>query len=375
MLPLVNRVSAAGTAIVVALGLVLAAVVEQRAFPVGSSHRPVAAPGPARGSARPTSSSRSKHRRKPVSPAVLLNHQVQRVAVSERGPAARSEFGVRKVASPVVRLTRLDKRRMWAFGTEAIPPPRGSSAMPEASVFVARASGSTWKVALAGGPEFAALLRKAPVSVLPADERSALLRYDASVEHASDGLMLPWTAGQSWTLVPTERGLSFGGGDGRVLAATSGRLYRLCSPTPDRGLVLVVGADGTAVEYYQLDQLTEVPDGGLVERGDYLGRTSADQPCGGGAALGPLVRFGLRNADGPIAFDGLRIGGWTLHDVPGAPFAEHDGLRVGPGNPLLNFGITATPSPSPSKSGGRSPDVPPLLGPSGSPSGSLDDQT
>jgi hypothetical protein len=370
MVRLVNRVSAAGTAIVVALGLVLAAIVEQRAFPVGSSHRPVAAPGPGRGSARP-SSSRSKHRRKPVSPATLLNHQVQRVAVSERGPAARSEFGVRNVASPVVRLTRLDKRRTWAFGTEAIPPPRGSSAMPEASVFVARATGSTWKVALAGAPEFAALLRKAPVSVLPADERSALLRYHASVEHARDGLMLPWTAGQSWTLVPTERGLSFGGGDGRVLAATSGRLYRLCSPTPDRGLVLVVGADGTATEYYQLDQLTEVPDGGLVQRGDYLGRTSADQPCGGGAALGPLVRFGLRNADGPIAIDGLRIGGWTLHEIPGSTFAEHDGLRVEPGNPLLNFGITATPSPSPSKSGGRSPDVPPLLGPSGG----LDDQT
>jgi hypothetical protein len=373
MLRLVNRVSAAGTAVIIALGLVLAAIVEQRAFPVGSSHRPVAAPGPGRGSARPTTSSRSKHRRKPVSPAVLLDHQVKRVAVSERGPAARSEYGVRTVASPVVRLTRLDKKRTWAFGTEAIPPPRGSSAMPEASVFVARATGSTWKVALAGAPEFGALLRKAPASVLPADERGSLLRYDASVKRTRDGLMLPWTAGQSWTLVPTERGLSFGGGDGRVLAATTGRVYRLCSPAPDRGLVLLLGADGTATEYYQLDQLTEVPDGGLVERGDYLGHTSTDQPCGGGAAPRPLLRFGLRNADGPISLDRLRIGGWTLHEIPGATFAEHDGLRVEPGNPLLNFGITVTPSPSPSKSapGRRSPDVPSLPGPSGG----IDDQT
>jgi hypothetical protein len=372
MLPLVNRVHATGTVIVVALGLVLAAIVEQQVFPVGSSSRPSAAPGPGHGEHRPTPTSRSKHRRPPVSPTVALHHQVQKVAASERGPAARSAYGVRTVASPVVRLTRVDKRRTWAFGTEVIPPPRGSDAMPEASVFLARATGRTWTVALAGAPEFTTLLRKAPAGVLPADERTALAHYDAAKRTGESGMMLPWSAGQSWTLLPTDRGFSFNGGDGRVLAATSGRLYRLCSPAPDRGLVLVVAADGTATEYYQLNELTQVPDGALVEQGDYLGHTSTDQPCGGGDAPRPLVRFGLRDATGPIPLNGRSIGGWTLHEIPGATYAEHEGLRVEPGNPLLNFGATVTPTPRPPTSKPtRSPDVSPRL----TPSGGADDQT
>ncbi|GLY73639.1 peptidoglycan DD-metalloendopeptidase family protein [Actinoallomurus iriomotensis] len=367
MLSLVNRAGAVSTALVVAVGLVLAAIVEEKVLPVGPRHRPVAAPGPTRGGARHTPPSRSKQRRKPVSPATLLDRQVKKLVLDRRGAAARSEYGVRTVASPVVHQSRFDKKRMWVLGTEAIPPPDDSTAMPEASLFLAHATGTTWQAALAGTPDFAAMVAKAPTSILSAGERTTLQKFGkARSAPAGTRLMLPWTIGQSWALVPTDHGLSFGGGDGRVLAASSGRIYRLCSSSPDRGLVLVIGDDGTTTEYYQLDRLTEVPDGEPVRQGDYLGHTGTDQPCGGGGASRPLVRFGLRDAGGPVSLDGRRIGGWTVHDAPGEAFAERDGVRVDAGNPLLNFGIDVSPSPTPAKpktDPDRSPD--PAAGPGG----------
>jgi hypothetical protein len=372
VLSLANRVSALGMAVIVTVGLMLAAIVGQKAFPVGSAHRQPAAQGPGHAKPRPKSST---HRPspKPANPAHVLNRLVQQVALDERGPVARHEYGAQKIAAPVVRVSRLGAQRRWAFGTEVIPPPQGATAVPESSLYLAHATGNTWKVALAGSPDFAALLREAPTSVLPGGQRTVLKRYDESAKAAGDdGLMLPWSTGQSWTLLPADHGSSFDGGDGRVLAAGTGRLYRLCSSSPDRGLVMVIGADGVATVYYQLNQLTDVPDGSLVEQGEYLGRTSTDQPCGGGLAPRRLVRFGLRNVAGPVPLDGAKLGGWTLHQSPAETFAERDGLRVEAGNPLLNFGVTTSPtsptSPTPSPPT-RSPKAPliPIEG--------LDDQT
>ncbi|HZE29958.1 MAG TPA: hypothetical protein VE198_00800 [Actinoallomurus sp.] len=376
---LANRVSALGTAVVVAVGMMLAVIVEQKMFPVGSVHRQPVAQGPRHATPRPKS---SRHRLspKPVSPTHVLDRLVQQVALKERGPVARHEYGAQTIAAPVVRVSRFAAQRRWAFGTEVIPPPQGATAVPESSLYLAHAAGDSWKVALAGTPDFAALLREAPTSVLPGGERTVLERYDASARStppkaepghpkakvtpvkaksakapAGDGLMLPWSAGQSWTLLPAELGSSFDGGDGRVLAAGTGRLYRLCSSSPDHGLVMVIGADGTAAVYYQLDQITDVPDGSLVEQGDYLGRTSTDQPCGGGQAPRRLVLFGLRNVDGPLPLEGVKLGGWTLHQSPAEIFAELEGLRVEAGNPLLNFGVITSPAPSPTHSSTKSP--------------------
>jgi hypothetical protein len=389
---LANRVSALGTAVVVAVGMMLAVIVEQKMFPVGSVHRQPVAQGPGHAKPRPKPT-RHRPSPKPVSPTHVLDRLVQQVALKERGPVARHEYGAQEIAAPVVRISRFGAQRRWAFGTEVIPPPQGATAVPESSLYLAHAAGKGWKVALAGTPDFTALLREAPTSVLPGGERTVLERYDASAKSAApkakatpvkakpttapagEGLMLPWSAGQSWTLLPAELGSSFDGGDGRVLAAGTGRLYRLCSSSPDHGLVMVIGADGTAAVYYQLDQITDVPDGSLVEQGDYLGRTSTDQPCGGGQAPRRLVRFGLRNVDGPLTLEGVKLGGWTLHQSPAEIFAERDGLRVEAGNPLLNFGVTTSPAPAPSPthSSSKAPSKPtkaPKIVPEG-----IDDQT
>jgi hypothetical protein len=356
MRTLVNRVSALGVATVVVVGLSLAAIVEQALLPTAhSAHQreTASAPRPVRTRSHSPRPSRSAKR---VSPATLLSRQVKKAATTQRGPVARREFGVGKVAAPVVHVSRIDKT--WAFGTEAIPAPAGSAAAPESSLFLARASGSRWTVALAGTSAFADLVPKAPTSVLHKDERDTLTRFRATGKApAETGLMLPWSVGQSWSAVTTEPAtLGFDGGDGRVLAAGDGLLYRLCSSSPDRGLVLLVHPNGLATEYYQMDDLTPVADGDAVKQGDYLGRTSNDQPCGGGPASTRLVRFSLRDGDGPIPLDQVKIGGWTLHSTSAEVFADRGGLRVDAGNPLLNFGTV--PAPAPSATPSKTPKAP-----------------
>ena len=347
MRTLVNRVSALGVATIVVVGLSLAAIVEQAMFPTThSSHRHVAA-----ASAKPvrhrTHTPRPSRSHKRMSPATLLSRQVKKEAAAQRGPVARREYGVGKVAAPVVHVSRME--HTWAFGTEAIPAPLGSAAAPEPSLFLARSAGAHWTVALAGTAEFARLAAKAPTSVLSKEERTVLKAYHGAAKTTLEtGLMLPWQVGQSWSAMATEpTAWGFDGGDGRVLAAGDGLLYRLCSSAPDRGLVLVIHPSGLATEYAQMADITPVPDGGAVKQGDYLGRTGTDRACGGGQAPTRLVRFALRDATGPIPLDRVKIGGWMLHSAADAMYADRDGVRVNVGNPLLNFGETPTPTPSP----------------------------
>ncbi|MDN3352118.1 M23 family metallopeptidase [Actinomadura sp. DC4] len=373
MRTLVNRVSAMGTATIVVMGLSLAAIVEQALLPTGQSahqRQAAAAPGPSKSRAKKPRPSRSVKR---VSPTTLLSRQVKKAATAQRGAVAKREYGVGTVATPVVHVSRI--ARSWAFGTEAIPTPSGSSAAPESSLFLARASGTQWTVALAGTPKFADLIPKAPESVVHKDERDALKRFRTSGKAPLEtGLMLPWKIGQSWSAVATESGTwGFDGGDGRVLAAGDGLLYRVCSASPNRGMVLLVHPSGLATEYYQMDDITQVADGEAVKRGDYLGRTSDDQSCGGGHAASKMVRFSLRDAEGPISLDQVDVGGWTLHSTADEMFADRGGLRISPGNPLLNFGTAPapTPSPTPSKSPSKtkSPKAP-ATGPANDPKAS-----
>lgn len=363
MLSLVNRVSGAAMTVVVVVCLAVAAIVQQSFTKDRATLQPNSkdvlghtAPSAPMSMTPPTT---SKPPARKVSPTILLDRQVQKVALVERGDAARRVYGTKVLSTPVVRRTRVDRRRAWAFGTEAIPPANNSASVPEAAPFLAHSTGRTWNVALAGTTAFTTLARRAPTTVLPAAERTALERYNAAVKPPKQPppLALPWTRGQSWTIRSSENGLSFQGGDGRVLAATAGRLYRVCSTAPDHGLVMVVGNDGTAVEYYQLNNLTKVPDGGLVKQGDFLGHTSTEQPCGGGDAQRSLVRFGLRGSAAPIPVDGLNLGGWVIHLANTGVYAQRNGVRVTAGNPLLNFGVTL-PSALPSL---------PLIGPSPSP--------
>jgi hypothetical protein len=368
MRTLVTRASTFGVVVIMAVGLSLAAIVEQALLPaVHSAHRQSAAPKPKPTHKRPHPTHASRSAPRP-SPQTLLSRQVKLEATAKRAAVAKREYGVKKVSTPVVHVSRIDKAHTWAFGTEAIPAPATSTmAAPESSVFIARASGTRWTVALAGTPQFKGFVDKAPTSVLPKDQRETLKKFDSMADLPKankgvldTGLMLPWTKGQSWSALSTDTGTwGFSGGDGRVVAAGDGRLYRLCSSEPDRGLVMLIHPNGLATEYYQLKDVTPVPDGTTVKQGDYLGRTGGDEPCGGGDANRSLVRFAVRNADEAIPLNNVEIGGWTLHSDAKAMFAERAGLHVDVGNPLLNFGDMPAPTPSPSGKSPRIPEMPP----------------
>lgn len=350
MLSLANRISAAGMAVVILVGLALVAIVEQAVLP-SPPRRSAGDPRPA-GTGRAASPHAHAAGRStspvPVAPATLLSRRVQTVALTQRAKVLRKEYGPGPVAHPMVQVSRIDHRRSWAFGGEAIPQPAGMTSMPDSSLYLAHRTKTGWQVALTGTQQFAAMLRQAPTSVVSTAERAILLRYNEAKRVAGDaGLMLPWAIGQSWSLLSTDTGASgFDGGDRRVLAAGDGRLYRLCSAKPGHGLVLIIHPDGLATEYYQLSDVTRVADGSAVKRGDYLGQTGTEQACGGSPATERMVRFAVRNADTGLPLDQVQIGGWTLHQTAAQMFAERAGLRVNAGNPLLNFGAVAIPLPS-----------------------------
>ena len=317
---------------------------------------------------------------------------VRLTMLADRGPAAATALGQLPGTQPFVDLVRHDGS--WAFGTAAIGVPSGVAAMPQTALFLARASGSHWHVALEGTGAFAQMLLQAPAQLVPATEKQLLAQYNAVREAANagsggagaqtgaqaspgpaasgsspgsagspapgatagpgtpTGLALPWTASQSWTMItsPGQRPAgadplafaSFTGGNGRVLSAGSGRLYRFCASGSGAGaggaLIEVIHSDGSATEYYQLGHETAVRDGSPVRQGAYLGQTGTALPCGGSSGR-PEVEFSRLGSGGP-GLDGLVIGGWAFHETlqPLRVWAQRGSEQVLPGTALRNLG-------------------------------------
>ncbi|GAA4594316.1 hypothetical protein GCM10023194_60820 [Planotetraspora phitsanulokensis] len=352
ILPLANGVARIGGLVAVLVGLALCAIVEQEIIARVGPHRAV--------KAQVSSATPSGRRPHPTPKATRTDlaaplGQVRTTVLRQRGASARAAFGVEDLPQPDVHLTRIDDAKGWAFGTAAIPPPPGVAAVPDPSVFVARRSGKTWQVAVAGVEDFVRLVRQAPTTVIPADERPILEQYGEAVsakEGVATGMTLPWSAGQSWTMhsVAGNDALQFSGGDGRVLAPAPGRLYRFCTRSASQSMLLLIHADGLASEYYQMADVPDVKEGALVQEGDYLGHTGTARPCGGAAPASgpPTVDFTLFSGASPMPLEGTQIGGWTLHAAGDQVWADRSGLRVDAGNPLLNFGpVDASPSPAP----------------------------
>lgn len=351
MLPLANLVGRLGGLTAVLVGLTLCAIIQQQV----SGDSPVPATRRQGVGTRPPQATKVS----PPVTATSLIRQVRATVNEQRATLVRRAFGIQDVPRPNVRLVRIDRAGGWAFGTYAVPPPAGMDAMPHSSLFVARRSKETWRITLAGTGEFTRLVRRAPVTVIPEDQRPFLERYDratAESGNTSAGLALPWRAGQSWTVrsMADVSGLRFAGGDGRVLASGAGRLYRLCARSPGRGMLLLIHPDGMVSEYYQVADVPDLEDGALVEQGEYLGRISTDRPCGGPAARGRAAAiFTLLSGEHALSLEGTRIGGWTLHTAEGRFYADRSGLRVDSGDPLLNFGPDSAVPSTTSRPSGR----------------------
>jgi LasA protease len=349
---LANGVARMGGLVAILVGLALCAIIQQEITARTEPHRVVKAQIPSTAPSRPQPRLTPKATRTDL--AAPLG-QVRTTVLRQRGASARGAFGVKNLPQPDVHLTRIDEAKGWAFGTAAIPPPPGMAAVPDPSVFIARRSGKTWQVALAGVEDFVRLVRQAPTTVIPADERPFLEQYGEAAsakEGVATGMTLPWGAGQSWTMqsIAGVDALQFSGGDGRVLAPAPGRLYRFCTRSASQSMLLLIHADGLASEYYQMADVADIKEGALVQEGGYLGHTGTARPCGGAAPASgpPTVDFTLFSGASPMPLEGTQIGGWTLHAAGDQVWADRSGLRVNAGNPLLNFGaLDAPPSPTP----------------------------
>jgi hypothetical protein len=267
------------------------------------------------------------------------------------------------------------------FGTSAIPVPASSTANPEVAFYAAHWTGGEWQVGLSGGKAFAALLGDVPAAVMSASERRLLREYGSVTAaqaaalvngtRAGDRLMLPWKIGQVWALTTSDGStsprplgsLAFSGGDGRVLASGTGRLYRFCGNASGNALVMLIHPSGLATTYYELSGVPKLRDGSVVEQGGALGRTGTARPCGGAAAPRAEVGFALRGGGGAVPLDGAEIGGWTFREraKPLLGFAERGALQVLPGGLMANLGPVpaadeepppSSPSPSPSPADG-----------------------
>ncbi|MBT2209671.1 MULTISPECIES: hypothetical protein [Actinomadura] len=353
----------------------------ERAKP-GRREAPRRTPGPSGGPAAPAA----------PDPAVLTA-RVRELTLEQRGATARRSYGAAPSRPPVVDTARTSADGTWAFGTTAIPVPAASAATPEIAFFAARWRRGRWEIGLSGGAAFTGLLSAMPASLMSAAEAGALRRYAAlTAEGANalvngsrtgDGLMLPWKSGAVWSMTAGEPpggaagrplgSLAFSGGDGRVLSSGAGRLYRFCGDAAGRALVMVVHRSGLATTYYRVRSVPRLRDGSVVGRGEPIGRTGTDLPCGGAAAPRPQVGFDLRRGTERVPLDGARIGGWTFREraEPLLGFAERGDLQVLPGGLLANLGpVPAADDPPPSPLPGTPPEdgTPGRAKPGGAPS-------
>jgi hypothetical protein len=125
----------------------------------------------------------SSGRPSPTTPEAALQDQAALRVLALRGARARSAYRVKELPWPVVRLSRMNTSRTWAFGSAVIPTPAGVNALPDSALFLAKATGegsSGWTVELAGTSGFSRLLGTAPTSVVPTAELGPLRRYGSA---------------------------------------------------------------------------------------------------------------------------------------------------------------------------------------------------
>lgn len=194
---------------------------------------------------------------------------------------------------------------------------------------------------------------RARVAVLVAAAMLAVLAV-APVSAATAGggtpkFALPWRDGTSWRLTGGPHSnvgygrpwssLDFEGPiSGRsypVTAAADGVVVRPCA-----NWVQIRHANGWETGYYHLARI-QVRGGEHVHAGQLLGYTSTQAGCGG-SATGAHVHFSLKHNGRYVNVDGMRFGGWTVHEGRSQYVGclVRDGVhRCAPSAPVYNFGL------------------------------------
>lgn len=270
-------------------------------------------------------------------------------------------------ASPVVETSRTHGD--WAFGSTTVPARSDGHEAPRSSLFVARHLAGGWRVELEGTPGFVDLARQAPREVVSDSEKDLFAsNFHARATRAADtGLGLPWPQGVAWWMGGGPHGnsgdsrpfssIDFNGGDGRVLSAGPGKVYKSCV----RGrsaLVKVVHPNGYSTTYYHMYDLTTLADGSTVQTGTYLGHIGNELPCGGSSS-GAHVHLSLLRGNTHISVNNQTIGGWTFYEGSSAygGYATRNGVRVNVGGRVTNHGGGAPSGPTGTVNGGDNASV------------------
>jgi LasA protease len=285
--------------------------------------------------------------------AADLTTSVRAAMLAQHGPATLST----PVREPLVEPTRT--AGSWVFGSTTIPLwATDEHQAPKMALFLAHRSRDGWRVELDSTPGFTALAAKAPGAVLSEGEKRTFASHQAGASGVSaladTGLGLPWAQGVSWWMGGGPHGnsgssrpfnsIDFNGGNGQVLSAGPGRVYKSCI----RGrsaLVKVVHDNGYSTTYYHMLNLTTLADGSRVSTGTYLGNIGNELPCGGSSS-GAHVHFSLLRGNTEQSVQGMKFGGWTFYEGGSAyqGYAERNGTRVYPGNGrITNYGPGSTP--------------------------------
>ncbi|CAM4174464.1 peptidoglycan DD-metalloendopeptidase family protein [Nocardiopsis rhodophaea] len=279
-----------------------------------------------------------------------LADAVRATMLEQRGGTAREQFATRSLAEPLVEpITTEDDG--WAFGTTTIPAPSTAHAAPETALFVAEHGPRGWRVELDGTDGFVELATAAPGDVVSDGEKELFAKNHEAAQDAplaDTGLGLPWQEGVAWWMGGGPHGnsgssrpyssIDFNGGNGQVLSAGPGRVYKSCV-RGGSALVKVVHENGYSTTYYHMRRLTNLSDGSPVQTGTYLGLIGNELPCGGSSS-GAHVHLSLLRGNSHISVDNMTIGGWTFHTVarPYQGYATRGNARVGRGGRLTNYG-------------------------------------
>ncbi|GAA0208193.1 peptidoglycan DD-metalloendopeptidase family protein [Saccharothrix mutabilis subsp. mutabilis] len=275
---------------------------------------------------------------------------VRSAVLDRHGAALQEQWGARSLREPLFEPTRTSGD--WVFGSTTVPMAYGQEhGSPLMALFLAKRTGKTWKVEFDGTPGFASLAQHAPV--LSDGEKETFRNNASGVQTLADtGLGLPWPQGVAWWMGGGPHGnsgstrpfssIDFNGGDGRVLSAGPGRVYKSCI----RGrsaLVKVVHDNGYSTTYYHMYDLTTLADGSAVRTGTYLGHIGNELPCGG-SSTGAHVHFSLLKGNTHISVNGMTIGGWTFYEGAQAygGYAQRGSTRVNVGGRVTNYGAGTT---------------------------------
>ncbi|XVV06516.1 peptidoglycan DD-metalloendopeptidase family protein [Actinosynnema sp. CA-248983] len=289
---------------------------------------------------------------------------VRSAVLAQHGAALQEQWGARSLREPLFEPTRTSGD--WVFGSTTVPMAYGQEhGSPLMALFLAKRTGKTWKVEFDGTPGFAALAQQAPV--LSDGEKETFRNNASGVQTLADtGLGLPWPQGVAWWMGGGPHGnsgstrpfssIDFNGGDGRVLSAGPGRVYKSCI----RGrsaLVKVVHDNGYSTTYYHMYDLTTLADGSAVRTGTYLGHIGNELPCGGSSS-GAHVHFSLLKGNTHISVNGMTIGGWTFYEGAQAygGYAQRGSTRVNVGGRVTNYGA-GTSLPTGTVNGGSNSSV------------------